>query len=109
MPESGFRILLVLLIFGAPGRAAAQPQGGAISVPPVRAMKNQRFERERHLAQSLDLGDSFQTPKGNRALRRLMGAVAVQVSDPADRDRVLAELTGPGKPLAGYRIDVNRG
>ena len=72
-------------------------------------MKNQRFERERHLAQSLDLGDSFQTPKGNRALRRLMGAVAVQVSDPADRDRVLAELTGPGKPLAGYDIDVNRG
>ena len=56
------------------------------------------------LANSVDVGDSYMTPKGVRGLLRLAGAIAVRVEDVADKAALLNEIIGPGGPLAGYTV-----
>jgi uncharacterized repeat protein (TIGR01451 family) len=109
VPISRFKPFLAVALGGLLAGGVAPAENQLTSVTPLKAKKNQRLERGRQLAHSLDLGDSFRTPKGKRALRRLMGGVAIQLADLTMRDRVMEELTGPGKPLAGYSVDERRG
>lgn len=57
---------------------------------------------------SVDAGDHYLTPHGERRLHRLAGAVAVRMADQPRKQAAVQELTVLGGPLAGYATDVER-
>lgn len=59
-------------------------------------------EAARQWAASFDAGDSYRTPDGPRALRRLTDVIAVCVD--CEASEFQAQLLGAGKPLAEYRV-----
>jgi subtilisin family serine protease len=78
-------------------------------VPPVSAADKPRLESLRTdglRAESVDAGDAYATPNGRRALRRLAGAVAVELPEPAQRPAVLSRLAAADGPLPGYTVDA---
>ncbi len=56
------------------------------------------------LANSVEAGDSYATPRGPRRLRRLAGAIALRVPR-EDQNVVVQKLTVPGAPLEGYTVE----
>jgi subtilisin family serine protease len=58
---------------------------------------------------TIDAGDFYKTPSGERKLLRLAGSIAVQFTDPKDKEKIASDLIAPGGALSGYEASAESG
>jgi len=58
---------------------------------------------------AVQFGDAQRKPEGVQVLYRLATQVFISLDSAPDRSTVLANLTGPGKPLEGFTLDFDSG
>ena len=102
------RVLLVPIVClglkPTPLLAQARPVAGAgvrVSAVPAPAAHSSSRELARKIAESIDAGDLCPSVNGPVRLRRVPGKVVVPLAPEA---AVTQRWSGPGRPLAGYRI-----
>ncbi len=95
-------MLAWLLLLPPMDAAATTAPAAGPSVTSPGPSADQFRARRTYLAESIDAGDAYPTPKGRRHLRRLPDAIAVAARDGFAAAALEQNLTDQGGPLAGH-------
>lgn len=105
----GCLFLAWLLLLRPAEAASALASVAEPSVTNPGSFAEQRRTRMGYLAESIDAGDAYPTPKGWRHLRRLPDAIAVAVRDGAAAAATCRSLADGNGPLAGHEEFLQMG